>query len=376
MTSHTLEAPSSGIHIPRLHEKTVLISLFAIGFIIRLYPLLGFPRVGFDPLFHYQFSEALLEGKTSILVVTQLGEHIILYYPPLFHLLSLTFFLALPSVDPYLIMKVIVTLLDALQAIPIYYIVRIVSKSATGATMAAFIAMTTGSDFLMTSWGGYANIAGLLLIATVAYFVIKERAVAVGLLSTILFLTHHLSMLFAVALFLPYFLITWLRTRKLPKCLIAFVASMGVAYGAFYWQTLIPLYEIYTTYAPRYAKFALPPDWPLMFGIPLLVLAVIGIGLWVSKSNTRFARPDLLLYMWFLWPLLLGYSFLFGAQWDVIRWIYFLQQPACVWCGIAVSQFKNRKYVIVIVLVAFVLQWISTMQGYYSDIISNAGYTY
>jgi hypothetical protein len=369
--------PTSPNACPKqLHEKALLASLFAMGFAIRLYPLLQFPRVGYDPFLHYQFSQALLEGRTDIMIITGLGEHATLYYPPLFHLLSLAFFLAIPTVDPYLIMKIIVTVLDALQVVPIFYVVKYVSKSGTAGAVAGFAAVVAPSDFLMVAWGGYANIAGFLLIAILAYFVVRERAVMVGIVSATLFLTHHLSMLFAIALFLPYLLMTWLRTRKLPKSLLAFVAAMGVAYAAFYWRTLIPLYEMYTEYAPRYATFTLPSDWPLMLGIPILVVAALGIGLKLYRIRTLPTQSDLLLYMWFLWPILLGYSFLFGAQWDVIRWVYFLQQPACVWCGITVAQFKNGKLALAIVLLALAIQWISTMQGYNSDIRFNSGYTY
>jgi hypothetical protein len=351
-----------------------------LGFVSRFYPLLKFPRVGNDPLFHFEFSQALLQGKTSIPVVIW-GQHLTIYYPPLFHLFSLAFFLAFPTVDPYLIMKVIVAVFDSLQLFPIYFIVKEVSKSTAGASMAAFIAMVTPSDFNMIAWGGYANIAGLLLMAVLAYFVIKERAVAVGIVSTTLFLTHHLSMLFAIAVLFPYYLIIWWKARKIPPCLLALVAAMGVAFAAFYWQAFIPQYELYTTNASQYATFTLSADWPSQFGhfesfSPLLILAAIGIGLWVYKSRLRFAKSDLFLYLWFLWPLLLGYSFLFGIRWDVVRWIYFLQQPACVWCGIAVAQLKGRKYLVVVILLVFVFQWINTIQGYYWDISSNAVYTY
>jgi hypothetical protein len=354
-----------------------LISLFVLGFTIRLYPLLQFPRVGFDPLRHYQFSQALLQGSTSIVVVTALGEHITLYYPPLFHLLLLGFFFAFPKVDPYLVMKVIVTVLDALQVFPIYYIVKYASGSVLGATFAAFVAMITSSDLKMIAWGGYANIAGLLLIAILAYFVIKENAIAVGVVSTVLFLTHHLSMLFAVAFVLPLLLVRWIRSRVLPKSLIAFVVSGVVAFAAFYWRTLIPLFELYTTYAARYAMFTMPLNWPfLMWGFPLLIVATLGIALWVYRNRTRFLQSDLLLYWWFFLPLLLGYSFLFGIRWDVVRWIYFLQQPACVWCGICVAQLKNRKLAVLVIVLVFMIQWVISMQGYYSDILLNSGYTY
>jgi hypothetical protein len=332
--------------------------------------------VGYDPLLHFEFSQALLQGKTSIIVVSQLGEQATVYYPPLFHMFSLAFFLALPAVDPYLIMKVIVAVFDSLQLFPIYFIVKEVSKSTTGASMAAFISIVTPSDFNMISWGGYANIAGLLLITIVAYLVIKERPVAVGLASTVLFLTHHLSMLFAVALFLPYFLVVWWKSRILPKCLIAFLFAGLVAFAVFYWYSLIPLFLIYTTYAARYGEFVLPANWPELFGFPLLIGAVAGIGMWLRSTRARFAKSDLLLYMWFFLPLLLSYSYLFGVQWDTVRLIYFLQQPACVWAGMAAAQFRNRKLIVAIILLVFVLQLIGTMQVYNSEIWANAHYSY
>jgi hypothetical protein len=357
-------------------EKVVLLFLFVLGFVSRFIPLLQFPRVGFDPFFHYQFSMALLEGKTSIVAVTQFDEHITLYYPPLFHLLSLSFFLAFPTVDPYLIMKLIVSVLDSLIMFPIYYIVKDVSKSTAGAMAAAFLAAAAPSDLHMISWGGYANIMGLLLMAVSVYLVMKGKVVGAGLAFTALFLTHHLTMLFAVAVFVPYFLIVWWKTRRLPRGFIASVMSGIVAYAVFYWYTLLQLYEIYTRYAPRYAEFTLPTNWPQMIGIPILVLAVAGVGLWIYKTRTHFAQSGLLLYVWFLMPLLLGYAYLFGVQWHTIRWIYFLQQPAYVWAGIAVSQVKNRERLLAIVLIVLILQWVSSMQSYYSDILSNAGYTY
>ena len=357
-------------------QGLVLSTLFAASFLSRLLPLLQYARVGFDPFFHYQFSMALLEGKTSIAIVTKLNEHITLYYPPLFHLLSLFFFILLPSVDPYLIMKVIVTLVDSLQIFPIYYIVKDFSKSTAGAALAGFAAVVTPSDFHMISWGGYANIAGLLLMAILVYLVVKDRPFSAAIASSMLFLTHHLSMLVAVAVFAPYFGALWLRTRRLPRCLISFVASLGVAYAAFYWYTLLPLYEIYTRYAPRYAEFALPNNWPQMFGLPLLLTAVAGIAFWAYKTKARVNEYDWLLLIWLLMPLLLGYAYLLGVRWDTIRWLYFLQQPACVWSGLAVGKIKNRRPFLIVIVVVFLLQWFVTMQGYYSSILANSGYNY
>jgi hypothetical protein len=319
---------------------------------------------------------ALLNVKTSIVVETQLGEHITLYYPPLLHLLSLSFFLLLPSVDPYLIMKVMVSLIDGLQIFPIYYIVKDFSKSTFAAAVAGFLAMTAPSDFHMISWGGYANIAGLILIATSVYFIMKNRPVYAGVVLTALFLTHHLSMLFAVAILVPYFALVWVKNRKAPRCLLSLVVALCVAYAAFYWYTLIPLYDLYTTYAPRYAEFVLPSSWPQMLGVPLLLTGVAGIGFWAYRSKSRIIEYDWLLLIWFLMPLLLGYAYLIGVEWHAVRWLYFVQQPACVWAGMAISRIKYQKMAITAILIIFAFQWILTMQGYYADVSSNAIYSY
>ena len=285
-------------------EILLLSALFVFAFLSRLVPLLPFGRVGFDPLFHYEFSVALLTGQTSIAIVTQLGEHVTLYYPPLFHLLSLILFLVFPAADPYLIMKIIVTALGSLQVLPIYFIVKGVSKSVTGGMLAAFLVATTPSEFHMLSWGGYANIAAFLLLTTLAYVVISGKPVATLVVSTLLFLTHHLSMLFAIGLFVPYLVLAWWETGKLPKCLVSLFASMAVAFGIFYWYALVPLFETYTQYAPRYAEFTLRSSWPELFGLPLLVLAVSGVVLWLYKSKIGFGQSEQLLLMWLLWPLL------------------------------------------------------------------------
>ena len=331
--------------------------------------------MGFDPFFHYEYSMALVQGKTSIDVVTQFKEHLTLYYPPLFHLLSLSFFLAFPTIDPYLIMKVLVSMLDTMQILPIYFIVRYLTKSNAGAAVAAFAAMIMPSNFNMISWGGYANIAGLLLMAILTYLVMTERALAIGVTATVLFLTHHLSMLFAVAVFLPFFLTDWWRTRTFPKCLLAFLGAGAVAYLAFYWYALIPLYTTYTTFG-RHAQFTMPANWPQLFGYPLLAVAAAGIGLQILRARTRFAKPDLLLYVWLLLPILLGYAYMFGIQWNTVRWIYFLQPLACIWVGRATAHFGNRKLIVAVILLMFIIQLFSTLQTYNATIWANSGYSY
>ena len=89
------------------HWTLVTLSLMVVlSFLLRAFPLLQYPRVGGDPFTHYNYSIALLNGKMSVPVEAgSTGKMVELYYPPLFQLISLAFFLALPRVDPHAIMK-------------------------------------------------------------------------------------------------------------------------------------------------------------------------------------------------------------------------------------------------------------------------------
>jgi hypothetical protein len=360
------------LHKKLFVERLPLLALYTLAFLSRLVPLLPFGHVGFDPVLHHEFSLALLNGQTSIVVLTQLGEQVTLYYPPLFHMILLSFYLLFPAIDPYLVMKIIVTALGGLQVFPIYYIVKEMTRSITGAMIAAFLAAMALSDFHMMSWGGYANIVAFSFLATLVYVVIKEKAVSTGVVATLLFLTHHLTMLVAIAVLAPYLILRWWETGKLPRCLISLAASMAVAFGAFYWYALFPLFETYTSFAYRYAEYTLRAGWPEMFGVPLLVLTAAGIVLWAYRTKASPTQSEQLLLMWLMWPILLSYAYIFGVQWHSIRWIYFLQLPACVWSGIAASRLGERRLLLAVVLIALAVQWVISMQLYCQAVAFNA----
>ena len=217
-----------------------LLLLTVVSFLLKALPLLQYPRVGGDPFVHYQYSMALLNGKLEV-PVNETGRNstMELYYPPLFHIVSLGFFLALPTVDPYTIMKLLASAFDALQIIPIYLIVKRVSGSDTGGLLASYSLVATRSDYQMLSWGGYANIAGLLLAASLVYVVMTERLVLSAVFSAALGLTHHLSTLFMIAVLVPYFALFLLMKKRVPKSFVGVIAGGAVAYVAFYsfaWQ--------------------------------------------------------------------------------------------------------------------------------------------
>lgn len=215
-------------------EFLVLILLIAIGVLVRAPPLLQYPHVGGDPFVHYRYAIALLEGKLSIPIEAGgTGTTVELYYPPLFHLVSLSFFLAFPKVDPYAIMKILASSIDALQIVPIYLIVKRISGSGVGGLIAAYCLLVIPNGYQMLTWGGYANIAGLLFFAILVYSLITDRWILAAASTAALGLTHHLSTLFAAAVLLPYFVVLLWR-KRISKSVGGVLLGGGLSFVAFY----------------------------------------------------------------------------------------------------------------------------------------------
>ena len=278
----------------------VLLLLTAASFLLKALPLLQYPRVGGDPFVHYQYSMALLNGKLNV-PVNETGQSgtMELYYPPLFHAVSLGFFLALPTVDPFTIMKLLASAFDALQIIPIYLIVKRVSGSDTGGLLASYALVAARNDYQMLSWGGYANIAGLLLVASLVYVVMTERLVLSAVFSAALGLTHHLSTLFMIAVLVPYFALFLLMKKRVPRCFVGVITGGAVAYVSFYsfaWQNILYYYSNFSPNGIQGIIYSqsqyVTPYIYAQVGSLLLLSAAIGLAFLYAHAvgNSFWAR--------------------------------------------------------------------------------------
>ena len=350
-----------------------LILLVAASFLLKAFPLLQYPSNSGDPLVHHQYSMALLNGKLSIPVKTGTnGSSVELYYPPLFHLVSLGFFIAFPTVDPYLIMKILASTIDALQIVPIYLIVRRVSGSNIGGILASYSLVAASNDYQMLSWGGYANITGLLLAAFLVYSIITEKVILSAVFSAALGLTHHLTTIFMVAVLVPYFALFLLTKRQVPKSFIG--VSMGglFAYVTFYrfaWQSI---YYYYSNFSPIYNQSLYITPYIIHQVGPLLLLsAPIGLALLYTHSRREFFRGNELLLIWGIVPFLLAYAYLLGVHWHGVRWIAFIPEPLSILAGLSLGKLYQRKFILVAFAVLVTIQLFLTIAGYPQEILSN-----
>jgi hypothetical protein len=353
-------------------EPIVLGLLFVAGFLLRALPLLQFPHVGGDPFLHYKYSMALLDGKLSVPEEAgSSGATVDLYYPPLFHLLSLISFLAFSNVDPYAMMKILASGIDALQIVPIYLIVKHVSRSSVAGIIASYALLVTRSDYQMLSWGGYANIMGLLIFEILVYALVADKLILSAVSSAALGLTHQLSTLFAITVLVPYF-VALLWRKRVRKSVLGAVVGGGVAFVTFYQFAWKSMYYYYSNFTPVYDQSLYVTPYLLELVGPLLLLsAAVCIVLVYAKDKHKWLKGKGILAIWTVIPFVLAYAYLLGVQWHGVRWIHFMPQPLAVWTGTGVALFCSRKLVLIVFAAIFTVQLILTLHGYWNDILLN-----
>jgi hypothetical protein len=345
--------------------------LVAVGFLLRVIPLLQYPRVGGDPFLHYAYSMALLNGKLSLPVEAgNTGTTIELYYPPLFHLITLAFFLAFPHVDPYVIMKILASAMDALILVPVYLIVKHVSGSSTGGLLASYALMTTRNDYQMLSWGGYANIAGLLLGTSLVYAIIINRLDLSAIFTAALGLTHHLSTIFLVAFLTPYFAILLLMKRRFTNSMVGVIIGGIVSYVTFYafaWRSIL---YYYSNFSPAYDQALYMTAYILeLVGPLLLISAAVSLLFLYARGRLQFVRTNMILLIWLAVPFILSYAYLLGVQWHGVRWIAFIPEPLAIMTGVCLGGLEKKRLISVTFILLCTLQLLFTIQGYQLDIL-------
>jgi hypothetical protein len=250
--------------------------------------------------------------------------------------------------------------------------VKRVSGSDTGGLLASYALVATRNDYQMLSWGGYANIAGLLLVASLVYVIMTERLVLSAVFSAALGLTHHLSTLFMIAVLVPYFALFLLIKKRVPRSFVGVISGGAVAYVSFYsfaWQSI---YYYYSNFSPVYNQsLYITPYIYAQVGLLLLLSAALSLVFLYVRARREFFRGKELLLIWAIVPFLLSYAYLFGVQWHGVRWIAFIPGPLAVWAGVALGMLDQRKLVIIAFASLATIQLVLTILGYHSDIASN-----
>jgi len=273
---------------------------------------------------------------------------------PLFHVLVATFLTLAGDIDVLqaaFFLKILISFISALDALAVYLFCREPFGKLPALLSSIFLVLSVPL-MEITSWGGYTNMAALLYITFLFYlltnrhFKIAVKFLLIGIMALTLFLLHYLSAFVFALIFMPIFLIEFLRSLKEGKSVLipfAILLSLFIAAGVWYLSIYLPylsiavyhlFFEMKTyTYAVDFVNF----DYFLRsFGVTLF-LTMIGIPMaFLLMRRSKKLEVFGLLLIWVMVPVLLSQSYLFGVYLPYPRFLYYLTVPIAILSGVAV----------------------------------------
>lgn len=257
-----------------------------------------------------------------------------LQYPPLFFLMLIPL---KALIGPIYALKLLGTVLFALQPIPTYFLAEKITGSRVGGVVAAYTAALMPMHAEMLGWGGYPNLLGFILLASNIYFTVSAmgapRAGSVLLMiltSVMVPMAHHLASIVHMGVLIFWImLLTALGETsgiRFPACSLAAGLTTSV------------LYRLFPAYPPQFVVFneaayyslrvnpAEALSWAMK--LPVLVLLIAALAaLIILKRNSLLRREiQALLLAWTLFPVVATQGYLLGVAIDYNRIFFFLTQ--------------------------------------------------
>ncbi|UCC57618.1 MAG: hypothetical protein JSW14_04350 [Candidatus Bathyarchaeum sp.] len=267
--------------------------------------------------------------------------------PPGFHFFVST--LILLTGMPLLIAQLVTAaFFSAFIVFPAYLISKKIWRSHSAGTLAAFFAAVSALSLEMISWGGYTNVISLALIVTLFYLFLKDldQPSYINLLmGTMLFgsiiLTHTFSLFVFFPIIIFYFASLFIgKARKLkeikllkPLRFFTISVALGIIVVSPWLLRVLNFYMGVSSEGVLLGGLEENKNLILanrtIIGIILsLVIVLIPTFLMLKASRKRyFDNWSLLLIAWFLVPLIMTQSHIFGVFVDYSRFMYFIDFP-------------------------------------------------
>lgn len=274
-------------------------------------------------------------------------------YPPLFFLILLPLKFLL---GPLQALKILGSILFALQPVPIYFLAKKITGSRFSGLLAAYATSLLPINVEMLGWGGYPNLFGLLLLSTNIFFTVsvmvepKPRNIYAMLLTSALIpLLHHLTsgVFLGILLLWILFLMAMRETEKVKYVFYNFIAGLSAL--ALYRVLLAnPSQFVLFNEAAYYGlrvNFLEAILWafkaPAVFVMTLVIASYIILrGRYVLKREHRA-----LLLAWIIFPIIATQFYILGIAIDFNRVFFFMLQPIPLLIALPASLIKNVSWV-------------------------------
>ncbi len=336
-------------------EKYILIfSILAFAFVYRM---LLIQHAAFAPGADIGLHNSVLHSITSSGSVDfywnfyQMGGGLSLTFPG-YHIFvaALIFMTGLPD---FLCHSLVVAFLSTMTVACSFLLTRRIWAEST-AFIVAFLTAVSRFDIEMLMWGGFPNVASLMLIPLIFYLLLqKERftlfpfLLSTSLLSSAIFLTHSLSAAMLLGITLLTIVSAIVLSNQLSvskKSIVVWILPLVLGAAV----SLPLLLSGVNAYVENQAIIAVgPPDirqallstriLPLELVVPLFV-CVSFFFLFSKENKGRYLTlPVLLLALWVLVPMFFTQSYLVGQYTDYNRFLYFVLTPVIMLLGLGID---------------------------------------
>jgi hypothetical protein len=239
---------------------------------------------------------------------------------------------------------------SAIIVFPAYIVAKRIWKSPNSGYIAAFFASISALSFEMISWGGYTNVISLALIIMIFYVFLREndnptsKHLIIGaILSGAMIITHAFSLSVFIPILAVYlvFLIVGklLKQQKMQiqNMFKFFVTTIGVG-AALVSPWILRVIDFYLGASSQGALTGGLDNREIILAnrtvepvILLLIVVVVPALFMLKYSRNRWVdKSSLLLFAWFLVPIVMTQGYLFGIYTDYSRFMYFIDFPGII----------------------------------------------
>lgn len=280
---------------------------------------------------------------------------------PGYHIFT-SYIILLTGMPNYLAHALVVSLFSSL-IVAVAFLLTSKIWNPSAALIVAFLVAISRFDLEILMWGGYSNVATLMLIPLAFYMFLKKDRFSMlpflavtSLICSSIFLTHSLSAILFIAITVVTVLVGVVFPRPLEEPRSSYILWIlpiilgAIAIAPFLIQ-VVPSYldpeAVAFTGGLADIKYALLPTKLLPFDIvwPLFIFVFLYLVFSKYYIGKFFSLPTVLLVLWWLIPTFLTQGYLVGLYTDYNRFLYFLILPVILLIGLgfhALSRLANK----------------------------------
>lgn len=342
--------------MPKASEKSVLLFFvlaFSFAYRILLMHQTTFPPSADIGLHNSIIYSIISDGKTDFFSnLYQMGGGLSLTFPG-YHIF-IAFILCMTGLQDFLAHSLVVSSFSTITVACSFLITSKVWGASTG-LIVAFLVAVSRFDLEMLLWGGFPNVATLMLVPLTFYlFLSNERfgifplLFSATFLSASIYLTHSLSAVVFLVVTFATLLLSFVFSRQLciSKRRVGTLA-LPLLFGAFlaspFLIDAVPAYlganrgTIVGEVSDMRQALLSTRVLPLEIVVPLFVCVIFFFIFSREYKGKYLTFPALFLALWVLVPMFFTQGYIVGLYTDYNRFLYYVLLPIIMLIGMGID---------------------------------------